>query len=162
MLKYLAYSCPRALLISALAFSKVFYNYEITFKLILGKCILVFWPLSLIGQHAMLTFKAGAKDNQCWSFSDDLHQVRTYLLISFVSQNKTYYTPIVLKYAFKRVFLVSGLFILTLVLLMAICILLVWWHLMISFLFIGKTTWLPILAFTCSLKAILKFPLKQH
>lgn len=68
----LAYSCPRALLISTVSFLKVFYNHEISYKLIPGGCILVFQTLSLVGLHVVLTFKVGSKDNQFWSFNSNI------------------------------------------------------------------------------------------
>lgn len=60
----LAYSCPRALLISTVSFLEGVYNHEISYKLIPGGCILVFQTLSLVGLHVVLTFKVGSKDNQ--------------------------------------------------------------------------------------------------
>lgn len=133
MLLYLAYSCPKALLISALTFLKVFYNYEITFKLILAGWVLVFWPLSLFGQHAILTFKAGSKDKQCWSFSDDLHQLRTFLFISFLPQNNYTTTYQLFRNRHLRYVSMYQVYLLIIVVfLLAICTPLIWWH-VISF-----------------------------
>lgn len=122
-------------------------------SLFLVNVFLSFRP-SLTGQDVVLTFKAGSKDNKCWSFSDDLHQVRTSLLASFLSHNKICYVLVVSKLAFKIFFHLLSLFILVPPL--------IWWHVMVSFLFIGKTTWLHFLAFTCPLKALLNFPLRQY